>query len=101
MAKCTVTFLSWQNGLALKYAKRQKNPHCLAAVKENGYALLYVIKQSRDICIAALQQEEDSFQYIRDPNMKLQIVLELFEKYKHLDFNSKEIQFCIARMKEL
>ena len=89
------------NGLALRFAKRQKHTHCLAAVKENGYALLYVNKQTRNICIAAIQQEKDSFQYIRDPNMKLQLILELFNKYKHLDYTSHEIQFCIARMKEL
>jgi hypothetical protein len=89
------------DGWHLEFVVKQTPKIVLAAVKQNGRALQYVIKQTRDICITALRQEEDSFRYIRDPNMKLQIVLELFEKYKHLDYSSKEIQFCIARMKEL
>ena len=88
-------------GYQLEFVKDKTLEIILAAVNAHGCALEFVEKQTRDICITALQQEEDSFQYIRDPNMKLQIVLELFDKYKHLDFNSKEIQFCISRMKEL
>ena len=59
-----------QNGLALKYVKKQTNELCLEAVKQNGCALQYVKIQTSEICLEAVKQNINSLKYINIKHIK-------------------------------
>ena len=63
--------------MALYFVKEQTPEVCLAAVQQYGLTLRLVREQTPEICLAAVQNNSLALHYVKDLELKEQIILEL------------------------
>ena len=60
-----------QNGLSLKYIKKQNNNLCKEALKQNPFALRFVLNQNDELCKEALSKSGLALEFVKNKTEEL------------------------------